>query len=244
MTMELTTEQRSYYNGERICNTTNQQIVNKLKYIIVLVGCDKLPNNEETLILVDFIKNDLKKYYLEEMVLAFKLALKGEIEADLNHYNTFSVNYLCRVMRVYEKWRQKNYKPKQNIMINEKNSLSDEEKEQIVKEGLVDEYTHYKLKKEFKSICPQIYLDYLWKNKLIKPTEKEIKDIKTLSETELKSRLDAEKSTSNNIYEVRKIAKKILNLTSENEFKTLCKVNYLKLLFDKKEITEILCHTE
>ena len=241
----LVKETKNYLNGNKIKDSLEEEIKNKLKYIFSLIGLNKIPDPVDSKILIEYIKNDLKKYYINELVLAFKLALRGEIEVDLNHYNVFSVHYLCRVIREYEKWcrASKISRPKQ-IALEEQNPLTDSAKDQIIKESLICEYHYYKKHNEFKNICSYIYFDYLWRNKLINPSKREITKIKSVSETELKTILEKEKSTVSNIYDVRNISKKILNLTSENEFKNLCKINYLKQLFDKKEINKILCLEE
>lgn len=78
-----------------------------LKYIFVMVGLRNIPSKEERAVLIDYIKENYSIYSVEEIKVAFQLALKREFECETNHYEIFSCNYFGQVFDAYLKFRER-----------------------------------------------------------------------------------------------------------------------------------------
>lgn len=85
----------------------DEKIVIALKYIFGLIGLkgENLPNPEQKMILIDFIKSQLKKYSPDEMVVAFKMLVAGQLTIEGEHYQNFNAMYLAKVMNKYNEIR-------------------------------------------------------------------------------------------------------------------------------------------
>ena len=82
----------------------HEQIKMALKYIFGLTGlkAENLPNDEQKLILIDFIKNEFKTWTCDEFVNAFKMLVGGQLDFDGNHYQNFNAMYFSNVMASYK----------------------------------------------------------------------------------------------------------------------------------------------
>jgi len=78
-------------------------------YLFALVGLKEaqMPNEIETEVLTSFIKANYKNYRLEEIKIAFEMAIKQEFKAETNHYGSFSVLYFANIMNGYKFSREK-----------------------------------------------------------------------------------------------------------------------------------------
>jgi len=80
-----------------------------LRYVFTLIGLkpENIPDEIAKTVLIDFIRKDLKNYGLEEIPIAFRKAIKGDLEIDPNHYQSFSPLYLSNILNAYSKDRNK-----------------------------------------------------------------------------------------------------------------------------------------
>lgn len=82
----------------------NEKIKIALKYIFGLTGlkAENLPNDEQKLILIEFIRSEFKNWTCDEFVNAFRLLVAGHLEFDGNHYQNFNAMYFSNVMAAYK----------------------------------------------------------------------------------------------------------------------------------------------
>jgi len=80
-----------------------EPIKQALRYIFALVGLrtEQIPGDIEKIVLINFIKDNLKNHSPEEIKLSFEVAVKGDFKTELNHYGHFSALYLSRVFNDY-----------------------------------------------------------------------------------------------------------------------------------------------
>ncbi|MEX0940098.1 MAG: hypothetical protein WDZ41_01960 [Candidatus Babeliales bacterium] len=96
------------FNEVKIFNTENDELLKStLKYIFVMVGLQNIPSREEFHVLVTYIKDNYSSYSVSEIKIAFELALKGEFEAETNHFGYFSCKYLSEILRAYIEYRMR-----------------------------------------------------------------------------------------------------------------------------------------
>jgi hypothetical protein len=120
--------------------TEIEDLKNTIKYIFVLVGLRETPSKEEFMVLIDYIKTNYTMYSLQELKLAFQLALKKEFVVEINHYGLFSPSYFSVVMYAYSEYREqiaKDYmrdNQKQKDLDNQNKEVSPEKIERLKKE--------------------------------------------------------------------------------------------------------------
>jgi hypothetical protein len=85
-------------------NDPNDKIKIALKYIFGLTGlkAENLPNDEQKLILIEFIRSEFKNWTCDEFVNAFRLLVAGHLDFDGNHYQNFNAMYFSNVMAAYK----------------------------------------------------------------------------------------------------------------------------------------------
>lgn len=85
-----------------------EPIKQALRYIFALVGLrpEQIPGDIEKIVLINFIKDNLKNHSPEELKLAFEVAVKGDFKTELNHFGHFSALYLSRVFNDYLEHRR------------------------------------------------------------------------------------------------------------------------------------------
>lgn len=86
----------------------DERIKQTLRYVFTLIGLrpESIPDEIQKAVLIDFIRSDLKNYGLDEIKIAFKKAIKGDLQIDPNHYQNFSPMYLAQIMKAYEEDRR------------------------------------------------------------------------------------------------------------------------------------------
>ena len=85
------------------------------KYCFLLVGLREkgLPNELETLFLHEFIKENYGGHSISEVKLAFKMAVKGELDLppeEVLCYENFSVLYLSSIINSFRRWARDEYR--------------------------------------------------------------------------------------------------------------------------------------
>ena len=95
------------------------EIGQTLVKIFILTGLkkDRFPDGDESLFLMNFISKNYENYTLEEIYLAFELAIKRDLdqflgkEPNVNHYQSFSVEYFCKILTGFRKYKAHNLTP-------------------------------------------------------------------------------------------------------------------------------------
>jgi len=74
-------------------------------YIIVGLRTQHLPSKEIDLFIIQFIKKNYPTRKLDELVVAFEMGVKGDLDIDdVKVYDQFTIEYLCRIMNAYSSW--------------------------------------------------------------------------------------------------------------------------------------------
>ncbi len=85
-----------------------------MKYIYTLVGLKaaNIPVSPEKEFLHQYIRVNYGGHTVEEMVLAFDMAIQGKLEIDtkdVKHYENFSVHYFATIMNAFRVWSSQAY---------------------------------------------------------------------------------------------------------------------------------------
>jgi len=163
-------------NSVLIHNLSIDQIKPTLLLIYSLVGLRPqfYPSGEEKEQLHQYVQKKYAQKTLPELVLAFDLAINGELDLkpdDVKVYDQFTIAYLAGIMSAYKKWlriQAQNFKPKPMIQIEDKRSLTDEEKAEWIGEWQQMEEINIEL-------IPLLFYDFLVEKEIIKPTPAEKK---------------------------------------------------------------------
>jgi hypothetical protein len=97
-------------SGKLIIQATDRELLNTMLFIYNLIGLriQHFPTPGDDVILLDFIRTEYYNKTLDELILCFKLAIKGELELeDAKVYDQFTCEYLARCMTAYRKWLKK-----------------------------------------------------------------------------------------------------------------------------------------
>jgi len=75
-----------------------------LRYVFVLIGLrrEALPTEAESMVLRQFICANYGNITIDEIRTAFDLAVKGELDVDIKHFQNFSTLYFSQVMKAYQ----------------------------------------------------------------------------------------------------------------------------------------------
>lgn len=120
-----------------------QEIKKLLGQLFILTGLRKenFPDDLQTGVLIQFIFEDLGQYSPEEIKLAFRLAIKGELNVESNHYQSFSAPYIASIMSGYGKIRStaiRAIRANENALkIDSKMEHTDQEKKNIRKDYIL-----------------------------------------------------------------------------------------------------------
>ena len=92
----------------QIRNLTDQESIKmSLRYIFTLVGLrsENLPSELQKMVLVEFIESEFAWITPEEMKLAFRMAVAGQLDVETNHYQNFSSLYFATIANAYREKR-------------------------------------------------------------------------------------------------------------------------------------------
>lgn len=92
----------------QIRNLTDQESIKmSLRYIFTLVGLkgENLPSELQKMVLIEFIESEFAWMTPEEMKLAFKMAVAGKLDVEINHFQNFSPIYFATVANAYREKR-------------------------------------------------------------------------------------------------------------------------------------------
>lgn len=103
---------------------------------------ENFPDEFQTELLIAFIREDLGNYSLKDFRIAFRLAIKGELDLDANHYQSFSASYLGKIILGYTQIRQrvrKSLQSNENVLkIESKSTMTQAEKDQLRKDYIFE----------------------------------------------------------------------------------------------------------
>jgi hypothetical protein len=106
---------------KKVKESTDLEIAETLMKIYVLIGLRKQhqPSQFEFKTLLEFIRETYGRMAKDELMVAFKLAVKGRLDIeDINPYDQFSPVYLEKIMRSYRTFVNKAYQEPEPINSN------------------------------------------------------------------------------------------------------------------------------
>jgi hypothetical protein len=82
----------------------DEPIRQSLRYVFALIGlkAENLPTDVQKIVLLEFIQTELKHFTPEELKLAFRMAVAGELNVEILHFQNFNAVYLANVMNAYK----------------------------------------------------------------------------------------------------------------------------------------------
>lgn len=90
-----------------------EEVKESLRFVMLKIGlrAQNLPTDIEKLILYEHIVNNFGGNRVEEIKLAFEMAIAGKLNLeDIKCYENFSCAYLSMIMIAYQKWAAQAYK--------------------------------------------------------------------------------------------------------------------------------------
>jgi hypothetical protein len=93
-------------SGKRLTDATVQQLDQLFRRCMIKVGirANNLPSKEETLVLYDHLLKHYGRHTIEEIDLAFEMAITGKLEVDANPFENFSCAYISRIINAFRGW--------------------------------------------------------------------------------------------------------------------------------------------
>jgi hypothetical protein len=89
--------------GNTLRVTDEKELKQVLRYSMLLVGlrANNMPTEEESFVLINFIKLNFGNVTLAEIKLAFDMAVAGKLSIDAKCYENFSCEFFGRIMARY-----------------------------------------------------------------------------------------------------------------------------------------------
>jgi hypothetical protein len=83
-----------------------EELKEVLRFVMIKVGlrAQNWPNDLEKLVLFEHILQNFGGNRIEEIKLAFDMAIAGKLETEVNCYENFSCYYFSTIMNAYRKW--------------------------------------------------------------------------------------------------------------------------------------------
>ena len=120
----------------------HESIKMSLRYIFTLVGLksENLPSELQKMVLIEFIESEFGWMTPDEMKLAFRMAVAGKLDVEINHFQNFSPVYFSTIVNAFKEKRGAaltEYNSKMLDMTTKPNPSDDDKK--MIFWGFVDE---------------------------------------------------------------------------------------------------------
>lgn len=99
--------------------------------IIGDLGIKTLPDKASEKRIVHYMTNYYKDFTIDEIKKAFELALVGELDVEIEHYNSFDLKYICKILNKYRARRSKALHAIARATPKEQVEMTQEQKEEI-----------------------------------------------------------------------------------------------------------------
>jgi hypothetical protein len=89
-------------------------------FTLVGLRAQNIPNDFETLVLYEFLVENYGEHTIDEIHLAFKLAVQGKLDIgsdDVKCYENFSCLYLSSIIVAYRKWAAQTYRQLEPVIV-------------------------------------------------------------------------------------------------------------------------------
>ena len=90
------------FKGDKLNLISPVTLRENLAYIFTLIGLTRLPDTIELEVIEDFIRTTYPFFTIQEMRIAFKMAVQGKFECNIEHYEKFSPKYISGIMNAYK----------------------------------------------------------------------------------------------------------------------------------------------
>lgn len=90
------------FKGDKLNLISPITLRENLAYIFTLIGLTRLPDVVELEVIEDFIRTTYPFYTIQEMRIAFKMAVQGKFDCNIEHYEKFSPKYISGIMNAYK----------------------------------------------------------------------------------------------------------------------------------------------
>jgi len=128
----------------------NEQFQNLHKLIVkwaVLTGVKPLPTDDEIRLFVEYIAEHFYRLSLLEIDNAFNLATAGKLDIEADHYQSFSVIYISKIINAYNRYNGKyiiEYRNQLAEIEREKNKPTPEQQMQMMIESILEGFDKFK----------------------------------------------------------------------------------------------------
>ncbi|MBL4653040.1 MAG: hypothetical protein JKY53_09300 [Flavobacteriales bacterium] len=113
------------------------EIGKTIMQVIGDLGVKTLPDKAAEIRIIHYITSYYKDFTLSELKKAFELAIVGELNIEIEHYNSFDIKYICKILNTYRKRRVKALEAiKRATPLLEAPKITQEQKDKIRKEFL------------------------------------------------------------------------------------------------------------
>lgn len=90
------------FKGDKLNLVSPITLRENLAYIFTLIGLTRLPDVVELEVIEDFIRTTYPFFTIQEMRIAFKMAVQGKFDCNIEHYEKFSPKYISGIMNAYK----------------------------------------------------------------------------------------------------------------------------------------------
>lgn len=143
-----------------------------------MTGVKPLPTKDEIKLFVEYIAEHFYRLSLMEIDNAFNLATAGKLDIEAEHYQSFSVIYISKIINSYKRFNGKyilDYRSKLEAAEALQNEPTKDEKMTIMIESILENFENFKKEPTYNHFG-YISYDFL-KNLGVIKLESEIKDI-------------------------------------------------------------------
>jgi len=118
----------------------------------ILCGVKPLPLDEEMKLFVSYVAEHFHKMSLLEIDNAFNVATAGKLDIQADHYQSFSVIYIAKILNAYNSYKG-NYILEYQRILKEKSEIKEpptrEERFQFLLEGVIENFEDYVEKRNY-----------------------------------------------------------------------------------------------
>ena len=90
------------FTGDKLNLISPVTLRENLAYIFTLIGLTRLPDVTELEVIEDYIRTTYPYFTIQEMRIAFKMAVQGKFDCNIEHYEKFSPKYISGIMNAYK----------------------------------------------------------------------------------------------------------------------------------------------
>ena len=90
------------FKGDKLNLVSPVTLRENLAYIFTLIGLTRLPDKMELEVIEDYIRTTYPFFTIQEMRIAFKMAVQGRLDCNTDHYEKFSPKYISQILNAYK----------------------------------------------------------------------------------------------------------------------------------------------